>query len=50
MQTRGVKALKNEKEDKIIAFKKEQWNHCSIHDIDYPASATCPKCDRTRKR
>lgn len=31
-------------------IEKAMWKHCSIHNVDYPANESCPKCEKARNR
>jgi hypothetical protein len=45
-----VKGMSNDDKSKESRFEKVIWKHCSAHNVDYPASASCPQCDRARNK
>jgi len=32
--------------EKEIIIEKAMWQHCSIHNIEYPRGSSCPECSR----
>jgi hypothetical protein len=42
--------MSENKREKRKIIEKAMWKHCSIHNLDYPANESCPKCDKARNR
>jgi hypothetical protein len=41
--------MSEEKKKKKELFEGIVWKHCSIHNLDYPADSTCPKCSKKNR-